>query len=272
MRQIRITLLILLAGLPLLSSACQKAPEGMVRVPHGEFTMGSDDVDKEDKAAEFGIAKPWFLDEHPAHKVNLPTYYIDKYEVTYAQYRAFVDQTGHHPPPDWTNGAMPNGKDQYPVAYVTWEDAAAFCQWAGKRLPSEAEWEKAARGTDGRMYPWGNEFDESKGNFNNQEGHSVPVGGYEAGKSPYGAYDMIGNVWEWTADWYQPYPGNTWKTEKYGQKYKVLRGDSWSGLGHFSPDEERLIKAHFSHAGYRFPLNPRAYVNDAGMRCAKSAD
>ena len=243
----------------------------MVRVPHGEFIMGTDEIDAEDKAAEFGIAKPWFMDEHPAHKVNLPTYFIDRYEVTYAQYRVFVDQTGHRPPPNWYKGAVPEGKDQNPVAFVTWEDAAAFCQWAGKRLPTEAEWEKAARGTDGRTYPWGGDFDEKKANMNNTVGHSVPVGQYEEGKSPYGAYDMTGNVWEWTADWYKPYPGNTFQSEKFGEKYRVLRGDSWSGLGHYPPGEEQLIKAHFSRAGYRFPLNPRGYVNDAGFRCAKSS-
>ncbi|HLB94844.1 MAG TPA: SUMF1/EgtB/PvdO family nonheme iron enzyme, partial [Nitrospiria bacterium] len=165
---------VLLAACCLLLPACNRAPEGMVTVPGGEFMMGTDEMDTEDKATEYGITKPWFMDEHPAHRVNLPTFYIDRHEVTNAQFRPFVQQTGRRPPPDWEGGHYPKGKDHHPVVHVTWEDARAYCQWAGKHLPTEAEWEKAARGKDGRRYPWGNEFDGAKANVNGQVSGTTP--------------------------------------------------------------------------------------------------
>ena len=197
--------LLVLAGCP----KNQTPPEGMVLIPAGEFIMGSNKVDTEGKAAEFGTVKPWYLDEHPQHKVNLSNYFMDKYEVTNAAYKPFVDATGSRPPENWPAGKIPPGRENYPVAYVNWYDAERFCKWAGKQLPSEAQWEKAARGTDGRDYPWGNEFDATKANTGDTGiGDLAPVGHFEAGKSPYGVYDMAGNVWEWTSDWYQPYPGS----------------------------------------------------------------
>jgi formylglycine-generating enzyme required for sulfatase activity len=269
MRKIRIDVLILTILL-LIPAACQKAPEGMVRVPQGAFTMGTDEIDENDRASEFGIIKKWFEDEHPEHRVSLSAFFIDQHEITNAQYRAFVQQTGRRLPPDWNGGAYPPGLDQHPVVYVSWHDANAYCQWAGKRLPTEAEWEKAARGSDGLMYPWGNDFDAARANINNQVGHSTVVGQFPEGKSPYGAHDMAGNVWEWTADWYGPYPGNAVESEKFGQRFKILRGDSWAGLGHYSPEEENEIKAHFSRASYRFFMDPNGVVNDAGFRCAQN--
>jgi formylglycine-generating enzyme required for sulfatase activity len=242
----------------------------MVAVPAGEFTMGTDEVDLQDKAAEYGITKPWFKDEHPAHRVSLPLYFIDRYEVTHSDYRIFVQDTGRRPPPDWSNGLYPAGKDRHPVVYVTWEDAEAFCSWAGKRLPSEAEWEKAARGEKGLRYPWGNEFDDTRANINGAVGNTVEVGKYPAGRSPYGAYDMIGNVWEWTEDGYRPYPGSSDPPDSYPANVKVLRGNSWAGLGHFPPKIYQEVKAHYSRAGYRLYMSPTGLVNDVGFRCAKS--
>ena len=271
MRQIRIVFL-LFSSLFILSAGCERPPEGMVRIPGGEFIMGTDEIDEEDRAADFGIVKTWFMDEQPAHPIRLNTFFIDKFEVTHAQYRAFVQQTGRRVPPDWTGGVYAAGMDQHPVIYVTWNDASAYCQWDGKRLPTEAEWERAAKGSDGNRYPWGNEFDETKANVNNQVGHSTVIGQYEEGKSPYGVYDMTGNVWEWTTDWYKPYPGNSQENDKFGEKFRVLRGNSWAGLGHYSSEEEREIKAHFSRAGYRFFMNQNGYVNDAGFRCAKDPE
>ena len=233
--------------------------------------MGSDEEDTEDRATEHGITKPWFMDQHPAHQVHLPTFFIDRYEVTHRQYREFVQQTGRRLPPDWPGGRYPNEKDNHPVVHITWYDANAFCQWSGKRLPGENEWEKAARGTDGRKYAWGNQFDEEYTNANNAVGYTTAIGQYEKGRSPYGAYDMIGNVWEWTADWYKGYPGNTYQHDKFGEQVKVLRGNSWAGLGHYPPEVEKEIMAHNSLTSFRLFMSPDGFVNDVGFRCAKSA-
>ena len=267
-----IRLLFLTSYFLILIFGCDRPPEGMVRIPAGTFVMGTDAVDEEEKAAEFGITQPWFEDEHPAHPVKLPVYYMDQYEVSNASYRKFIQETGKRAPKHWVGGIFPPGLDHHPVTHVTWDDANAYCRWSGKRLPTEAEWEKAARGSDSRIYPWGDEFDESKANVNNEVGHTTAVGQYEEGKSIYGAYDMIGNVWEWTADWYQAFPGSTYQHKKFGEKVRVLRGNSWAGLGHYPPEEERVIKAHYSRGGFRFSMRPDRFLNDTGLRCAKSKE
>jgi len=158
----------------------------MVYIPPGVFTMGDNNGDN---------------DEKPVHKVHLNGYYISKYEITQIQYKKFIEQTKRKIPScDWS----PVNKPNYPVVCVDWNDAKAFCAWAGGRLPTEAEWEKAARGTDARKYPWGNS--EPNCNFLNYLGctnSTTAVGAYNAGKSPYGIYDMTGNVWEWANDWYE---------------------------------------------------------------------
>lgn len=235
----------------------------MVLIPAGEFIMGSDRVDTEGKGAEFGTVKPWYMDEHPQHKVYLTAYYIDQHEVTNAQYKDFVEATGAAPPQGWREGRIPNGREDLPVTYVNWYEADRFCRWRGKRLPTEAEWEKAARGTDGREYPWGNEFDPTKANTGDTGiGDLSPVGRFEAGKSPYGVYDMAGNAWEWTADWYKPYPGSDYKNEAFGEKNKVLRGSSWGGTGHYAIP-------YFYRASYRLYTTPEERFHDAGFRCAR---
>ena len=268
MREITLKMVSAVAGLFLIMGlgGCPKSlqsPQGMVLIPAGEFIMGTDKVDTEGKAAEFGTVKPWYLDEHPKHKVRLETYFIDQHEVTNSQYKEFVEATGSRPPEDWEGGRIPQGRETYPVTFVNWYDADRFCRWKGKRLPTEAEWEKAARGTDGRDYPWGNEFDPTKANTGDTGiGDLAPVGQFEAGKSPYGAYDMSGNVWEWTADWYKPYPGSDYMSEAYGEKYKILRGSSWGGTGHYT-------LPYFYRTSYRFYINPEGAFPDAGFRCAQ---
>ncbi len=192
-----------------------KAPEDMVLVPAGEFTMGTDD---------------WWPKSGPAHKKYLPDYYIDLYEVTNAKYKRFVQATGHRLPDDWvkSNNDIPEGMEDHPVVFVSWQDASDYCAWAGKRLPTEYEWEKAARGTDGRVFPWGDEFDKSKGNTPQYGlGKAMKVGSFENGRSPYGLYDMAGNAFEWTASWYKAYPGNTHKDLNEGEIYRVVKGGSW---------------------------------------------
>ncbi len=154
----------------------EKVLEGMVLVPAGEFVMGSEQVDKETLQQRFGMAKTPFLNEHPKHTVKLGDYYIDKYEVTNQKYKKFIDETGHSLPRHWKNGSYTPGNEEQPVIFVSWFDADAYCRWAGKRLPTEAEWEKAARGTDGRVFPWGDEFDLKKANVSGKYGGLMPVG------------------------------------------------------------------------------------------------
>jgi formylglycine-generating enzyme required for sulfatase activity len=251
-------------------SACTKRPpEGMVLIHEGTFTMGTDETDIQQKALEFGIIKPWYEDERPAHQVSLPNYYLDKYEVTNADYQRFAVETGHRSPPYWNGTVYPVDMDRYPVVLVSWKDAQSYCQWAKKRLPTEAEWEKAAR-PDQRSYPWGNQFDPNRANVGGIRGGLTPVGSYEAGQSPYGIFDLVGNVWEWTADWYSPYPGNPVDDENIGQNYKVLRGSSWAIVGHYPPEITRQIIAHNSRATFRLYFDPQGMLNDIGFRCAKS--
>ena len=235
--------------------------------------MGTDAQDLEGKALEYGIIKPWFSDEHPSHKIRLGPYFIDRYEVTQGQYAQFVLATGHQPPMDWEPLRIPpHGRINHPVVFVSWSEAQDYCQWKGKRLPTEAEWERASRGNDGRNYPWGDTFEMGRANVGGLLGNTQAVGSYEAGKSPYGIYDMIGNVWEWTADWYEAYPGNTLESEKFGKQFRVLRGNSWAGIGHFPPKETREILAHNSRTTFRLFSDPMgSELNDVGFRCAKSA-
>jgi len=190
----------------------------MIEIPAGPFIMGSDTGDPEDA---------------PAHDVDLPAFEIDKFEVTNADFAAFVEATGYASDAEklgkksWRD-SFGDGMENHPVVRVTWNDAVAYCAWLDKRLPTEAEWEKAARGTEGLSFPWGNEWDPSKANVKATGLRStVAVGSFGAGASPYGVEDMAGNVGEWTADWYRPYPGNTVGDAYYGEKCRVIRGGGW---------------------------------------------
>jgi len=221
----------------------------LINVPAGEFTMGSNDYD----------------DEKPIHTVYLDAYYIDKYEVTVAQFRKFCIVTGRTMPiqPSWNQG------DNYPVVCVTWEDASAYASWSGKRLPSEAEWEKAARGTDKRKYPWGNAWDASKCNSadpltaESDDGftNTAPVGSFLQGASPYGVMDMTGNVWEWCADWYgnnyySQSPNNNPNGPSSGSD-RVLRGGGWYNF------------QYHCRSSYRTNGTPQDRIYYYGFRCAR---
>lgn len=260
---------VLLIGL----SACEKTPGDMVRVPAGEFLMGTDDVDADNKALDHGLPHPWYEDEHPLHRVNLPSFFMDVTEVTYEQYKKFADATRHPLPEDWTSGTYPAGRARFPVAYVNWFDAEAYCRWAGKRLPTEEEWEKAARGPDSLKYPWGNFFAPAPANVAKGAvmiASSVAVGQYKDGKSPYGAYDMIGNVWEWTDSWYRAYPGNNARNENFGQVFRVTRGLSFMGVGHYSGEAYTEVASIIARASFRSYDFPTSRLTDLGFRCARS--
>jgi len=205
---------------PVETPATPTPPEGMVYVPAASFMLGTDDP-----AAD--------VYSRPAHKADVKAYFLDQTEVTNAEYKAFIDATGHAPPKEgWVNGAPKPGTEQWPVVYVTWDDAVAYAKWAKKRLPTEAEWELAARGTDGRLFPWGNDFDPAKGNLgkDGKTGTPAPVGSFRTGASPCGALDMVGNVWEWTASPFANYPGGKGEPPD-SDNYKILRGGAFDNTG-----------------------------------------
>ena len=188
----------------------------MITIPAGKFTMGSND--SEDGAK-------------PVHTVYLDSYEIGRYEVMVAQYRKFCEATGRVMPktPEW------GWNDDHPIVNVTWSDAEAYCKWAGGRLPTEAEWEKAARGTDGRTFPWGATWDKNRcANWELSLTSTAPVGSYPAGASPYGCMDMAGNVWEWCADWYdEDYYAASPSRNPAGPSsggWRVLRGGGWTSF------------------------------------------
>ncbi|HJU05316.1 MAG TPA: SUMF1/EgtB/PvdO family nonheme iron enzyme [Nitrospiraceae bacterium] len=236
----------------------------MVLVPAGAFPMGVPQGDRDGGR-----------DEYPRHEVFLNDYYIDTYEVTNARYLEFVKATGHRPPQNpkhenrtlWKNGTVSESIADRPVINVDWYDADAYCRWAGKRLPTEAEWEKAARGTGDRRFPWGNTEPTHKHlNYNQQwrgEKTLMPVGSYEAGKSPYGAYDMAGNVYEWVADWYDPlyYEKSPPKNPPGPETgtFKVLRSSGWAV-------ETPLVRLFI-----RIKSDPLNRNDSTGFRCAVSA-
>ena len=230
-------------------------PNEMIVIPAGEFIRGTDNR---------------LPDEGPQHTYKLNAFQIDKYEVTNLQYQEFLKSVNREPPQHFINGKYPKGKADHPVVYVSWFDAKAYCKWAGKRLPDDKEWEKAARGTDGRTYPWGDEFHID--NVNSPVrwatleliGDTTPVGAFEKGKSVYGLYDMSGNVWEWTSSRYEAYPGNKRKSENYGGNYRTLKGGSWWDCS-------------FYQCGISAPVYNRSFFhpktkNDSfGFRCAKDS-
>jgi formylglycine-generating enzyme required for sulfatase activity len=225
----------------------------MVEIPAGEFVMGSDGT----QALE---------DERPSHRVWLDAFSIDLHEVTTAQYAAFLAASKRASPWQWNTVDLSQHGDR-PVVGVDWHDAEAFCTWSGKRLPTEAEWEKAARGTDGRLYPWGNQAPTSElANFALGARFSynqvlLPVQSHQSGKSPYGLYHMAGNAYEWVQDWYgtnyyEISPNRNPPGPAHGQ-FKVLRGGSWSDLPKY------LLTYG------RFKLPPETKNSYTGFRCAK---
>lgn len=233
----------------------------LVYVPEGSFMMGSSEAKIEQLLRDNpSWDRAWFADEQPVHEVYLDAFWIDKYEVSNEQFAFFVEDTGYQTGPekagysyvyldgdwekvdgaDWQHPAGPDSSNaaipDYPVVHVGWNDAKAYCDWAGRRLSSEAEWEKAARGTEEFSYPWGNEKPNSELlNYAQNNGGTIAVGSYPAGSSTYGALDMAGNVWEIVADWYDPaFYGKSQMENPTGPStgtYRLLRGGSWFDQG-----------------------------------------
>jgi len=239
----------------------KKDGKEMVYIPSGEFIMGAD-----------GSAD----NESPPHTVHLDAFYIDRYSVTHEEYKRFVDATGHPVPcydVGWVDAreynwdpetrTPPEGKEEHPVVLVSWEDARAYATWAGKRLPTEAEWERAARGIDGRRWPWGNEF--IQGRCNSRESGAdgtTPAGRYSpGGDSPDDVGDMVGNVWEWTSTLFRPYPydADDGRESLEASGWRVLRGGSWQN------DLDRARCTARLDGDFLF-------YNNVGFRCAVSAE
>ena len=293
------------------------AVPGMVLIPAGEFIMGSNKTEDDTKWKGANALNPYgfndklYVDEHPEHKVMLPAFLMDKYEVTNAQYKKFTNATRHRFPPMWEkNGynltrkflaSLPlvylqqvssdrfkldmdvssmtkkallaelakvqAARDNLPVTTVTWADADEYCRWAGKHLPTEAEWEKAARGPDGNEFPWGNEWDPKKINTmsENPDQPYSPGGSFPGDKSVYGVYDMAANVSEWVADWYDAYPGASPSdgNKYFGKTQRVTRGGITSS-GHYDALSLMFRSAKRAH------LSPDSALIDLGFRCAKN--
>jgi formylglycine-generating enzyme required for sulfatase activity len=227
------------------ASPTVQVPAGMIFIADGEFLMGSNDGD------EF---------ERPQHKVRIKNFFIDKHEVTCEQYLKFIEETGHRAPANWTGKRYPPYAARIPVTGVDWYDANAYSRWVGKRLPTEIEWEYAARGTDGRRYPWGNDWRKNAANADEGSPKKMTdVGSFSSGASPFGVLDLIGNAWEWTADSMKAYPGGN-LPEKLGEDYKVIRGGSCN--------EDRQHGASATYRGY-LPARDSKDYNFTGFRCVK---
>lgn len=263
---------LLLGALLCLGVGCGEGQEPIVllspqvemrEIPGGPFLMGSTPEEVAAQIVRVHEVYPDFPDanltvELPQQTVDVPTFWLARYEVTLGEFQTFVQATGY----DWSPGSQTD--PSLPVVGVTLADANAYCAWAGGRLPTEAEWEKAARGTDARTWPWGQPFDPSlcrssvPGAFGGA-GSPVPGGTYPGGVSPYGIEDMAGNVCEWTSTPLGPYPGNTLDDPDYHQGYQVVRGGSW-------PDNTDV----WLRCADRFWQAPGNTLDSMGFRLARS--
>jgi formylglycine-generating enzyme required for sulfatase activity len=239
----------------------QSMESEMILIPGGEFLMGSSEDEVREYKKKFGKREMYsryrFEDEAPKRKVFVKSFQIDRHEVTNREYLRFVMATGHHPPPNWQGGMYVGGKDEFPVLFVSYDDAVAYARWAGKRLPTAMEWEKASRGTDGRVFPWGNSFDPYKASTADSDLASIlgalcsvnsanRVEIAPGDVSPYGVHDMGGNVREWTSS-----------SPEGNPSLKILKGASWVDLH---------VNARAAHVEY-VPYNALSHI--IGFRCVK---
>ncbi len=226
-------------------------PVGMSYVAGGEFLMGSNDGP---------------IAERPQHKVILNPFFIDLNEVTCEDYQKFILATARTAPLGWTGTQYPIGSARQPVMGISWDDASAYASWAGKRLPTEEEWEYAARGANNLRYPWGNDWKEGMANIETSAiGHVSDVSFHSEGKSPFGLFDMIGNAWEWTASKYEPYPGGQLDDKKPGE-LRVIRGGCY-----VSGKEQATTTFRLGSPARTEGLYSREVYSETGFRCAKDA-
>ncbi len=252
------------------------APDGMVYVPEGRFEMGEDmsaiaKIISDQKmtgmpdtpdAIQMAAELYGFTSETPEHAAITGGFYIDKTEVTNQQYKKFVDETGYVPPAQWNDGNYPDGQGAFPVAGVTLADAQRYAEWCGCRLPSETEWEKAARGVDGRRFPWGDSWADNRArHMLAADAGPVAVGSFPTWPSPYGCLDMIGNVQEWTSSKYLAYPGSMLEEKPTGDDY-VTRGGAWT--------QPNIVPIP-SDCTSRYPVDPKMSFLALGFRCVKDA-
>ena len=221
-------------------------PGDTVLIPAGEFVMGTDNA---------GFGGP--AAASPSHTVDLPAYHIDVFEVTHGQWMKFTVESDYSPKGNWRN-FYSIGKENFPVTNVTWEDATAYCAWAGLRLPTEQEWEKAARGAAGLRYPWGDVWDATQSNCSEMGyRNTIAVGQIDADKSSYGLYDVMGNVQEWTSDKLAPYPDSpVHRNKAFKQDFIAIRGGSYALKGR--------SMGLYSRTGYKSDIQ-----YGIGFRCAK---
>lgn len=236
----------------------------MIHIPAGEFIMGTDDPKLQTYFDVYGIPAKFQREVKPVKNVHLKGFDIDAHEVTNVQYKKFVDDTKYPPPVYWEQGTYPAGQENYPVVNVSWFDARAYARWAGKRLPTEEEWEKAARGGDRRAFPWGNQVEGAmeqlwKAAWGKAEGPQS-VGKFPFDKSPYGVVDMAGNVMEWTDSTYE-YEGvktlGRASEETSSGTEIVIKGGAWSS---------EVQEANISRKIF---CPPDQVSNGVGFRCAK---
>ena len=265
---------------------------GMVLVPAGAFWMGSTEAEVEAAFEAYGGQRYYYWTEVPRRLIDLPAFWIDRTEVTNAMYLDFVRATGHRAPDDervwaapyrWVAGRPPPGLEAHPATLVSFDDAREFCAWRGMALPTEEQWEKGARGTDGRSYPWGEGYsperlgcadrrsvapldreerwlawwrENYRGRMRGREVGTFPVGSFPSGMSPYGALDMAGNVFEWVNAIFDPYPGSTHPHPEFGKGYRVVRGGDW------------YLGRNYHRAAARLRAPPEHRVPTIGFRCA----
>jgi iron(II)-dependent oxidoreductase len=223
-------------------SALPKEVEGMMLIPEGYVTLGSNDTGETEK---------------PLHRVLVQSFYMDKYEVTNEDYQRFCTATGHRPPPYWKGNHCPPGLEKYPVVQVAWSDAMAYARWTGKRLPTEVEWERAAKGPNSYRYAYGNAYDSRKANT--EQGKTIVVGTYRPNE--FGLYDMTGNVSEWTSTLFVAYPyrKEDGREDPKGDGPRVVRG------GNYAVDEQK------ARCFVRMEADPAQSSLSTGFRCARDA-
>ena len=246
------------------SKVWEKDQKKMVLIPAGEFLMGTNLQDEGNTHQQIGTVKPLYLDQQPEHRVHLDAYYIDQYEVTNREYKVFIEASQFtYLPSNWVEGEIAEGEEDLPVTNISWMEAWAYAQWADKDLPTEAQWEKAARGTDGRAFPWGNEYEKGVANVGIDGAKKImPGGSFPNDVSVYQVYDMAGNVMEWTRDWYQAYPGSEYASKKFGKNFKVLRGSGSQKAGHY------FLEAYI-YSFYRTEVLHEEFFENVGFRCVQ---